>query len=60
MQSLKLVSAISLYEQIVALKNEEKCFLFHLKAFSCSQDIQIFVFPPSPLFPLSAIASDRN
>ena len=29
----------------------EKCFLFHLKSFFRSQDIQIFVFPSSPLFP---------
>ena len=31
-------------------KNYEKCFLFHLKSSFRSQDIQIFVFPSSPLF----------
>ena len=30
--------------------NYERCFLFHLKSFFRSQDIQIFVFPSSPLF----------
>ena len=31
-------------------KNYEKCFLFHLKSSFRSRDIQIFVFPSSPLF----------
>ena len=31
-------------------KNYEKCFLFHLESSSRSQDIQISVFPSSPLF----------
>ena len=31
-------------------KNKEKCFLFHLKSSFPSRDIQIFVFPSSPLF----------
>ena len=31
-------------------KNYEKCLLFHLKSSFCSQDIQFFLFPPSPLF----------
>ena len=31
-------------------KNYGRCFLFHLKSSFCSPDIQIFVFPPSPLF----------
>ena len=52
--TLKLVSAIfcqfSISHQIIALKNYEKCFLFHLKSSFRSRDIQIFVFPSSPLF----------
>ena len=32
------------------LNNYEKCFLFHLKSSFHCQDIQIFVFPSSPLF----------
>ena len=31
-------------------KNYERCFLFHLKSSFPSRDIQIFVFPSSPLF----------
>ena len=31
-------------------KNYEKCFLLYLKSFFYSLDIQIFVFPSSPLF----------
>ena len=53
--NLKLVSAIFyqifIYLQIIALKKNEKCFLFHLKSSFRSRDIQIFVFPSSPLFP---------
>ena len=33
-----------------SFKNYEKCFLFHLKSSFHSRDIQIFVFPSSPLF----------
>ena len=40
-QILKLVSTI--FYQMIALKNYEKCFLFHQKSSFCSQDIQIFV-----------------
>ena len=32
------------------LNNYEKCFLFHLKSSFHCQDIQVFVFPSSPLF----------
>ena len=46
--SLKLVSAISsffyFFHQMVAFKNCEKCFLFHLRSSFHSRDIQIFVF----------------
>ena len=46
----KFVSAIFLsLHQIRTLKNYEKCFLF--KVFFCSQDIQVFIFAFSPLFP---------
>ena len=49
----KLVSAI--FQQILfftkwkPFNNYKRCFLFHLKSFVCSRDIQIFVFPSSPL-----------
>ena len=33
-----------------SFKNDEKCFLFHLKGSFCSPDIQIFVFLSSPVF----------
>ena len=40
-----------LFYQMIALhKSYEKCFLFHLKSSFRSRDIQIFVFPSSPLF----------
>ena len=32
------------------LNNYKKCFLFHLKSFFRSRDIQVLVFPPSLLF----------
>ena len=52
--SLKLVSVIFyqifISHEMIALQNYEKCFLFHFKSSFCSQDIQVFVFPPSPLF----------
>ena len=38
------------FHQMIALKNYEKCFLFHLKSSFHSRDIQLFVFSPSPLF----------
>ena len=41
-------------------KNYEKCFLFHLKTSFRSQDIQIFVFPFSLFFSLSASASEDH
>ena len=37
------------------LNNYKKCFLFHEKTSFHCQDIQIFVFPSSPLFSRSAI-----
>ena len=50
----RLVSAIFtkflFFHQMIALKNYEKCFLFHLKSSFRSRDIQIFVFPAFPLF----------
>ena len=33
-----------------SFKNYERYFLFHLKSSFHSQDIQIFLFPPSPIF----------
>ena len=51
---LKLVSPIFyqifIFHQMIAFKNYEKCFLFHLKSSFRSPDIQMFVFPSSPLF----------
>ena len=41
---------IFIFHQMIALKNYEKCFLFHLKSSFHSRDIQLFVFSPSPLF----------
>ena len=38
------------FTKLQPFKNYEKCFLFHLKTSFRSRDIQIFVFPPSPLF----------
>ena len=50
----KLVSAtfyqIFIFHHMIALQNYEKNFLFHLKSSFPSRDIQIFVFPSSPLF----------
>ena len=53
--SLKLVSAI--FQEIFFPPNDgpsktikDVVFFFHLKNSFCSQDIQIFVFPSSPLF----------
>ena len=52
---LKVVSTIFyqifISHQMIAFKNYEKCFLFYPKSSSRSQDIQIFVFQSSPLFP---------
>ena len=39
-----------------SLKNRENCFLFHLKSFLHFQDIQVFMFPSSPL-PIWVIAT---
>ena len=52
---LKLVSTIFyqifIFHQMMALqKLKKKIFLFHLKSSFHSQDIQIFVFLPSPIF----------
>ena len=59
---LKLMSTIFyqifISHQMIVLQNCEKCFLFHLKSSFRSRDIQIFVFSSSPLFSLSAIASE--
>ena len=53
-QILKLVSAIFLEifvcQQMIGVKKLRKMFLFHLESSFRSRDIQIFVFPPSPLF----------
>ena len=51
--ALKLVSAIFkqifIFHQMIALQKFWKMFLVHLKSFFHSRDIQIFVFPSSPL-----------
>ena len=51
---LKLVSAvfyqIFIFHQMIALQKLWKCFLFHLKSSFRSRDIQVFIFPSSPLF----------
>ena len=48
---LNLVSAISFFfQQMIVIKNFEKCLLCYLKSFFPYQDIQIFVFLSSPLF----------
>ena len=44
------VSYFSFLHQMIPLNNYEKCFLFHLKSSFHSQEIQVFVFPSSPLF----------
>ena len=51
---LKLVPTI-FYQTFIStewysFKNYEKCYLFHLKSSFRSRNIQIFVFPFSPLF----------
>ena len=38
----------------------EKCFLFHLKSSFDCQDIQLFVFPSSPIFALSVIGLEDD
>ena len=35
---------------MIALQNYERCFLFHLSISFSSRDIQVFMFPSSPLF----------
>ena len=51
---LKLVSAFFFFffffQQMIADPNYKKCFLFPLKNFFRSRDIQIFVFLSSTLF----------
>ena len=51
---LKLVSTIFyqifIFQQMIALQELWKMFLFHLKSSFCSWDIQIFVYSSSPLF----------
>ena len=54
---LKLVAAIFSeifgFHQMIAktlFKKYERCFLLHLKSYFRSRDIQIFLFPPYPLF----------
>ena len=42
-------SKFYLFTKWKPFKNYEKCFLFHLKSSFHSQDIQLFVFPSSPL-----------
>ena len=39
-----------LFHQKKALKNDKKCFLFHVKSSFCSRGIKFFKFPPSPHF----------
>ena len=53
--NLKLLSAIFFnkflfFTKLQPFKHYERCFLFHLKSSFRSEDIQIFVFPSSPLF----------
>ena len=55
LQRLRVVSAIFyhffIFHQTIALQKLWKMFfLFHLKSFFRSRDIQVFVFPSSPLF----------
>ena len=48
----KLVFAtFHFFQQIIALKQLWKCFLFHLKNYFRSQDFQVFVFLSSSFFP---------
>ena len=53
-QTSKLLSAIFyqivVFNQMIALEKLWKCFSVDLKSSFCSRDIQIFVFPTSPLF----------
>ena len=56
----KLVSAIFyqifIYHQMTSLQKYEKCFLFHLKSYFRSRDIQVLYFCLPLFFSLSAIA----
>ena len=51
---LKLMSAlfyqIFIFHLMIPLQRLWKMFLFHLKSYFCSQDVQIFVFLSFPLF----------
>ena len=59
-QSIKVVSAIFLYQQMIVLKKLRKIlFISSKKLFFCSQDIQIFIFLSSPLFPFVSHCSRR-
>ena len=49
-RSLKLVSAFYFFNKWWPFRNYEKCLLFHRKRSFRTRDIQIFVFPSSPLF----------
>ena len=56
MQSLKLASAIFLYQQMIALKKLRKILFYVLKM------LKIFKFPTSPFFPppLPVIAQEHD
>ena len=41
---------IFIFHQMIALQKLWECFLFHLKSSFRSRDIQVFIFPSSPLF----------
>ena len=45
---------------MIALENYEKHFLCHLKSFIRSKDMQVFVFPTSLYFHLSAIVREDD
>ena len=53
------VRYFSFFHQMITLKIYEKCFLFQLKSFFCFEDIHIFVFPSSSLFPSVSYCSRR-
>ena len=56
MQALKAVSAIFLYQQMIALETLRKMlFTYLIKRFCHFQDIQIYVFLSSTLFPQSLL-----
>ena len=57
---LKLMFAIFLFfHQMIALKNDEKCFLFHLKSYYRSHNLQVFIYSIPP-FSLSVITCEGD